>query len=214
MDEQTEEPLQEGLFEPEPASTGTEAEKGLEDLLNGRSKGEEQLRSIVEAAMEKGAAAWQQQAEHLDRQIEDMSQQIGELSGELEKVRIDKRVLTEMHDRCRERWLRIATARWRGMPLPPVDLVQVRDCYFVQDGHHRISVARALGQTNIEARVTVWHVSGPLPWETRATSSEQGPSKPRRQKTLAGRLYHRILIYARTLQAGRRERVLGGGSAA
>ena len=52
--------------------------------------------------MEKGAAAWQQQAGRLGRQIEDMSQRIGELSGELEKVRIDKRVLTEMHDRCRE----------------------------------------------------------------------------------------------------------------
>ena len=40
-----------------------------------------------------------------------------------------------------------------GPPLPPVDLVQVRDLYLVQDGHHRISVARALGHSAIEARV-------------------------------------------------------------
>jgi hypothetical protein len=47
--------------------------------------------------------------------------------------------------------------------LPPVVLVQVGDVYFVRDGHHRISVARALGQLDIEAEVTVWQVSGPLP---------------------------------------------------
>ena len=49
--------------------------------------------------------------------------------------------------------------------MPPVELVQVRDAYFVRDGHHRISVARALGQRDIEAEVMVWHVDGPLPWE-------------------------------------------------
>jgi hypothetical protein len=65
----------------------------------------------------------------------------------------------------------------RGTPLPPVDLVQVGNLYFVQDGHHRISVARALGQPEIEARVTVWHVSRPLPWETQARSSKPGLSK-------------------------------------
>jgi hypothetical protein len=30
-------------------------------------------------------------------------------------------------------------------------LVQVGDIYFVRDGHHRISVAQALGQTDIDA---------------------------------------------------------------
>ena len=63
-----------------------------------------------------------------------------------------------LHDRNRARWLQIAAARRRGKPLPPVDLVQVGGLYYVQDGHHRISVARALGETNIEARVTVWHL--------------------------------------------------------
>jgi hypothetical protein len=49
--------------------------------------------------------------------------------------------------------------------LPPVALVQIGDFYFVLDGHHRISVAQAYGQRDIEARVTAWRVSGPLPWE-------------------------------------------------
>jgi hypothetical protein len=38
---------------------------------------------------------------------------------------------------------------------------------YQQDGHHRISVARTMGQTAIEAEVTVWDVRGPLPWERR-----------------------------------------------
>jgi hypothetical protein len=65
----------------------------------------------------------------------------------------------------RGRWLGIATA-WRlGVTLPPVELIQVGDIYFVRDGHHRISVAQALGQKYIDAEVTVWRVSGPLSWE-------------------------------------------------
>lgn len=71
-----------------------------------------------------------------------------------------------------ERWLGIAAARWRGRALPPVSLVQVGDLYFVLDGHHRISVARALGQQNIDAQVTVWQVEGPLPGTCPAPTSE------------------------------------------
>jgi hypothetical protein len=63
------------------------------------------------------------------------------------------------------RWVGIATARQMGRAMPPVELIQVGDVYFVRDGHHRISVARALGQKAIDARVTVWRVSGPLLWE-------------------------------------------------
>jgi ParB-like chromosome segregation protein Spo0J len=34
--------------------------------------------------------------------------------------------------------------------------VDLDDTYFVIDGHHRISVAKMLGQREIEAEVTVW----------------------------------------------------------
>lgn len=72
-----------------------------------------------------------------------------------------------LQDHCRCRWLRVAAAHEQDKVLPPVVLVQVVDVYFVRDGHHRISVARALGQLDIEAEVTVWHMSGPLPAQTR-----------------------------------------------
>lgn len=77
-----------------------------------------------------------------------------------------------LQNRTRDRWVGIAVARQRGKALPPVSLVQVGDLYFVLDGHHRISVARALGQRDIEAHVAVWQVAGPLPWECAASASE------------------------------------------
>jgi|GEM_PF-1599416 len=69
------------------------------------------------------------------------------------------------HDHTTSRWAGIETARRQGSKLPPVSLVQVGDIYFVEDGHHRISVAKAHGEKTIEAEVTVWRVTGRLPWD-------------------------------------------------
>ena len=52
------------------------------------------------------------------------------------------------------RWIGIQEARFRGNPLPPVELYKLGDGYFVRDGHHRVSVARYHGQEFIEAVVT------------------------------------------------------------
>ncbi|MDQ3739552.1 MAG: chromosome partitioning protein ParB [Actinomycetota bacterium] len=54
----------------------------------------------------------------------------------------------------RGRWERIAQAMRRGEPIPPVSLYRVGDVHFVRDGHHRVSVARALGLREIDAYVT------------------------------------------------------------
>lgn len=59
----------------------------------------------------------------------------------------------------KSRWVNIARLRLQGQPLPPVELIQVGEKYFVRDGHHRISVARKLGEEAIEAEVTVWQVN-------------------------------------------------------
>ncbi len=56
------------------------------------------------------------------------------------------------------RWVGIAAATARGLALPPVELIQVGETYYVRDGHHRISVAKAFGQEEIEAEVTVLEV--------------------------------------------------------
>lgn len=56
-----------------------------------------------------------------------------------------------------ERWISMAAAYDQGVTLPPVQLIEVNGAYFVRDGHHRISVARANGQRTIEAEVIVWN---------------------------------------------------------
>jgi hypothetical protein len=55
--------------------------------------------------------------------------------------------------RERDRWHRIARIAAGGTELPPVDVVLLGQLYFVRDGHHRVSVARALGRPTIVARV-------------------------------------------------------------
>jgi hypothetical protein len=56
--------------------------------------------------------------------------------------------------RVRSRWERIATAQRRGESMPPIDVYRIGDLHFVKDGHHRVSVARALGHTTIDAWIT------------------------------------------------------------
>lgn len=73
-----------------------------------------------------------------------------------------------LNKQSRQRWTAVALARRRGQSLPPVELILVDDgrspVYFVRDGHHRISVARAYGQQEIEANVVVWQLRVPAPW--------------------------------------------------
>ncbi len=53
-----------------------------------------------------------------------------------------------------ERWVKLDTAMNALETLPPVELYKIGDAYFVRDGNHRISVARANGLSHIEAYVT------------------------------------------------------------
>jgi hypothetical protein len=52
-----------------------------------------------------------------------------------------------------QRWDGLGAAMRSGIEPPPVELIQLGDLYFVVDGHHRVSVARALGRDTIVARV-------------------------------------------------------------
>jgi hypothetical protein len=53
-----------------------------------------------------------------------------------------------------EKWKRIDRAVRFGQELPPVTLVEVGGDYFVNDGNHRVSVARFHGVEWIDAEVT------------------------------------------------------------
>jgi hypothetical protein len=58
------------------------------------------------------------------------------------------------------RWRRLQQAARTLAILPPVDLVQVGDGYWVVDGHNRIALARSVGQLAIDANVTALRPPG------------------------------------------------------
>jgi hypothetical protein len=53
----------------------------------------------------------------------------------------------------RRRWQRVWLAFHRGTTLPPISVVRFGDAYAIRDGHHRVSVAKALGAPSIPAIV-------------------------------------------------------------
>ncbi len=61
-----------------------------------------------------------------------------------------------------ERWAGVKVAVTGLSGLPPVELYQVGDIYFVHDGHHRISVSRNNGATHVQAYVTEIRSKVPL----------------------------------------------------
>lgn len=58
-----------------------------------------------------------------------------------------------LHDRLLSRWMSVAAVRLAGEVLPAVELIHTGGVYFVRDGYHRISVAKALGEAYIDAEV-------------------------------------------------------------
>jgi hypothetical protein len=83
--------------------------------------------------------------------------QLDQIVGSVDRGRDFDRRFRPTSGRSRSRWEQIAAAARRGEAFPPVDLVKVGELYFVRDGHHRVSVARALGRTDIDAYVTEVH---------------------------------------------------------
>lgn len=53
-----------------------------------------------------------------------------------------------------ERWRRVDLAFYQEKALPPVSLYKLGDAYFVEDGNHRVSVARYHGVPAVDADVT------------------------------------------------------------
>lgn len=88
------------------------------------------------------------------------------------------------------RYRRIGEAMKAGRPLPAVDLYKVRrgpgdaGCspaseYYVVDGHHRVAMARRLGQAYLDAAVVEYRVAGtdPAPG-TAAGRDSESPEVP------------------------------------
>lgn len=53
-----------------------------------------------------------------------------------------------------ERWTNVELANYGSQGLPPIEVYQIGEAYFVSDGNHRVSVAKQLGNDLIQAYVT------------------------------------------------------------
>jgi nucleotide-binding universal stress UspA family protein len=66
-----------------------------------------------------------------------------------------------------ERWANVELANYTMVGLPPIEVYQIDEVYFVSDGNHRVSVARQLGSDQIQAYVTVVHTRVPFTADVR-----------------------------------------------
>jgi hypothetical protein len=87
-------------------------------------------------------------------------------------------------DHVSSRWRSVARAHREGLPLSPIAVIARPDGYYVIDGRHRVSVARALGQAHIDA----W--ASPSPPLARARATETPPTS--REKPMS-RVIHGVL---------------------
>jgi hypothetical protein len=83
--------------------------------------------------------------------------------GTVDRAREFDRQFRPTSGRPRERWERIAAAMRRGAAMPPIEVYRVGALHFVKDGHHRVSVARALNRKTIDAYVTEILTAEPAP---------------------------------------------------
>ncbi len=77
-----------------------------------------------------------------------------EIVGSEDRVGDFDRDFNPLREATRDRWLSVYSAWVNGVALPPIELVRGPGGYYVRDGHHRLSVARALRQDYIEAVVS------------------------------------------------------------
>jgi hypothetical protein len=78
---------------------------------------------------------------------------VDQIVGSVDKVRDFDPMFRPTSGRSRARWERLALAVRTGQDFPPIDVYQVGEMYFVRDGHHRVSVCRALDIAVIDADV-------------------------------------------------------------
>ena len=80
--------------------------------------------------------------------------EISRIIGSVGRYRDFDRAFLPLEGANAERWMRLDVAVNELRNLPPIDVYQIGEVYFVRDGNHRVSVAKANGLDLIDARVT------------------------------------------------------------
>jgi hypothetical protein len=89
-----------------------------------------------------------------ERRLGEQTIPLDSIVGTVDRSREFDRAFRPTTPRVRDRWERINLAQRSGRALPPIDVYRIGDMHFVKGGHHRVSVARALGHRDINAYVT------------------------------------------------------------
>lgn len=99
------------------------------------------------------------------QEVKDVLKPRGETYRGMQTVPIDRIVGSEgryrdfnkqflpRHEYLRNRWQRVDMAHLSDVILPPITLYEICGLYFVRDGNHRVSVAKAQGVHSIDAEV-------------------------------------------------------------
>ncbi len=78
---------------------------------------------------------------------------IKDIVGSEDRYQDFDRMYLPKREHIRGRWERVDQAHLKSVILPPIKLYKIGDAYFVRDGNHRVSVARAQGGEAIDAEV-------------------------------------------------------------
>jgi hypothetical protein len=104
----------------------------------------------------------------------------------------------------RGRWQRLRAAQDRLTILPPIDVVQTPEGYWVTDGHNRVALALYAAQDEIDASVMHVHVPGAAEPEVHAGSLESVLADSRQVRAAGeGRLSRGASVAASPLRARR-----------
>ncbi|MGQ9489923.1 MAG: hypothetical protein ACUVR4_03075 [Anaerolineae bacterium] len=98
--------------------------------------------------------------QEIDRGIQTIP--ISHIVGSVGRYRDFDRAFLPLDGADEERWKRLDVALNELRNLPPIEVYKIGDVYFVRDGNHRVSVAKANGLTHIDAHVTEIETRVPL----------------------------------------------------
>jgi nucleotide-binding universal stress UspA family protein len=98
--------------------------------------------------------------ESSDRQLTDIP--INSIVGSVNRYTDFTRDFLPKRSISGERWARVKAASQDMVGLPPIEVYQIGEVYFVQDGNHRVSIARQSGTSSIQAYVRQVHSRVPI----------------------------------------------------
>ncbi|MCL4297444.1 MAG: hypothetical protein KJ077_17025 [Anaerolineae bacterium] len=88
--------------------------------------------------------------------------ELDKIVGSTGRYRDFTRTFLPKNSTTEDRWRRVDAVAHSGEGFPPIEVYQVGDVYFVRDGNHRVSVARAHGAKTIEAYVIEYKTPVPV----------------------------------------------------